>query len=339
MWIIKKIEIMKKKLLIILTTTIAALTACSYLRTCETKNISFENLQISKTNLADFLEKNNNFIVQEEFPPVINATAVFSNLNKYFIIDIRSKEEYEKGHIPSAINVKPTEIIDFLKINKPFNYEKIVIVDKYGPYSVYVATLLRYIGFDKIFGLKYGMASWNKSFAKDFAEMISSKYEKFIDTLIVPKPQSKEYKTIYAENIYSYILSKVQDLLKLSNEQLNIPSEELFNNLENYFIVNYWPQKLYLKGHIKGAYNYEPKKDLLPSTYLYTLPEKQKILIYCYTSHTAAAITAYLRLLGYEAYYSDYSMNSFALNSLVKINPTHAVTNLSEILNNFPIEK
>gem|GEM_PF-6693134 len=53
-------------------------------------------------------------------------------------------------------------------------------------------------------------------------------------------------------------------------------------------------------GHIAGAVNL-PFGALFESASLSALPDDNKIIVYCYTGHTASQATAILNILGYDA--------------------------------------
>jgi len=89
-----------------------------------------------------------------------------------------------------------------------------------------------------------------------------------------------------------------------------VSSATVFGNLEGYYIVNYWPAAQYDDpGHIPGAVQYTPKETLKLDVDLKTLPTDMPIAVYCYTGQTSAFITAYLRVLGYDAKSILYGTN------------------------------
>lgn len=52
----------------------------------------------------------------------ISGNELENNLEKYFIIDVRTREEYNNGHVPGSINIPYDEILenlDKIKSNKP----------------------------------------------------------------------------------------------------------------------------------------------------------------------------------------------------------------------------
>ena len=87
-----------KKLLFILSLSLLALS-------CTNKNVNnytVNNLDsvLTKTqnqaNLAQFIFEHNNFIASEQFPPIVLADYVNSELSNDLIIDLRQKQDYEK---------------------------------------------------------------------------------------------------------------------------------------------------------------------------------------------------------------------------------------------------
>ncbi|QDE32983.1 MULTISPECIES: rhodanese-like domain-containing protein [Shewanella] len=80
------------------------------------------------------------------------------------VVDVRSKEEFKKGHIVDALNVTLTEI----KNNQVTSLEKfktspIILVCNSGMTSSQAAQLLTKQGFENMFNLKGGMAEWQSA--------------------------------------------------------------------------------------------------------------------------------------------------------------------------------
>lgn len=92
-----------------------------------------------------------------------------------------------------------------------------------------------------------------------------------------------------------------------------IEAAEVFANADDFFIVNYWPEDQYLDpGHVPGAYQFTPKASLKTTADLNKLPTDETVVVYCYTGQTSAQVTAYLRMLGYDAKSLLYGVNGFA---------------------------
>jgi rhodanese-related sulfurtransferase len=94
---------------------------------------------------------------------LITADEVFSNPQKYFIINLERKDKYEDGHIPGAIRYKPEATLGFTDEMASIPYDKTVVVYcGTGHNSGFATAYLRLFGYDAR-TLKYG----NNSFMYD----------------------------------------------------------------------------------------------------------------------------------------------------------------------------
>ncbi len=95
------------------------------------------------------------------------------------------------------------------------------------------------------------------------------------------------------------------------NLEINYPAmivDELFDNLNNYLVIDIREKSLFVQGHIEGAKNIDQKEipDYLKSA---DLTGKAKIVVVGLTGQDAAYVTCLLRLAGYEnSFYLDYGM-------------------------------
>jgi rhodanese-related sulfurtransferase len=94
---------------------------------------------------------------------LISADDVFSNPEKYFIINLERKDKYEDGHIPGAIRYKPEATLGYTEEMATIPPEKTVVVYcGTGHNSGFATAFLRLFGYDAR-TLKYG----NNSFMYD----------------------------------------------------------------------------------------------------------------------------------------------------------------------------
>jgi len=97
----------------------------------------------------------NNLITCEE---LFKAMGRKDNL---FVMDIRKKEDYEKGHIENAVNIFWYEVDEFLDALP--KDDKIIVVCYSGQSAGQVVSLLKVMGFDAC-ALKGGMMNgWSKT--------------------------------------------------------------------------------------------------------------------------------------------------------------------------------
>jgi rhodanese-related sulfurtransferase len=107
-------------------------------------------LEAAKAYFAHVAAGNNNMTPSADVKAMLD-----DNPNSVFILDIRSAEDFEKGHIPGSVHStrgKVGEIMDRIPRNKP------VIVACYtGQNAGYTVAYLRMAGFENATTLFYGI--------------------------------------------------------------------------------------------------------------------------------------------------------------------------------------
>jgi len=84
------------------------------------------------------------------------------NHEQAVIIDVRSPEEFDKGHITKAKNIPLDEIENKSKQLEKFKKRPMVIVCQTGNRAGKAANQLRKLEFDKLFQLTGGLVEWQK---------------------------------------------------------------------------------------------------------------------------------------------------------------------------------
>lgn len=74
----------------------------------------------------------------------------------YILIDLRKKDEFDKGHIKGAINIFWCDILDDKNLRKLPKNKKIYLVCYVGHTSSQVMTMLKLLEYDAV-SVKYGM--------------------------------------------------------------------------------------------------------------------------------------------------------------------------------------
>ncbi len=260
--------------------------------------------------LAAFLESDQSpygkDYVNTDMTTIVPATQVrqLQLTNQAYIIDIRRADDFAAGHIEGAVNVPLGQVLSHIKTVNHESYERVVIACYGGQSSGYAVTLLRLMGYKNVWSLGFGMASWNEAFAAPWTSAISNAYQSQFTPEVTPKgpinamPVLNTGKTTGLE-----ILEARMDVILADGfVPCGITAQAVFDNLSDYYIVNYWPENQYLDpGHIPGAMQYTPKESMKLATDLKTLPTDKPIAIYCYTGQGSGFLSAYLRLLGYDA--------------------------------------
>jgi rhodanese-related sulfurtransferase len=94
---------------------------------------------------------------------MISADEVFSNPQKYYVINLERKDKYEDGHVPGAVRYKPEATLGFTEEMATIPSDKTVVVYcGTGHNSGFATAFLRLFGYDAK-TLKYG----NNSFMYD----------------------------------------------------------------------------------------------------------------------------------------------------------------------------
>ncbi|OYT16050.1 MAG: hypothetical protein B7C24_09835 [Bacteroidetes bacterium 4572_77] len=289
--------------------------------------------------LLRFINNSGDYINSKYSPSLVRSSVIFDELGANLILDIRKKEDYVAGHINGAVHKDRSEIMDYLENEiAPSIYDKIVIVCKNGQSSAYVASVLRLVGYSNAFSMSYGMSAWNKSL-DNWSPKISSKYTNKLEQKTNPVEGMHPYPQLATgERCGAEILqARGRTLLNTPFAKLKISADRVFKEYEDFYIINLWPEDRYKVGHIPGAYQYTPRKDINSKTLLNTIPSDKKILVYGYTGQSSAFMTAYLRLLGYNAFTLPFGANSFMYNTL-KLRNWHAFVS-ADAVNDFPLVK
>lgn len=253
--------------------------------------------------LAQYLETNGDFI-NTYTPALIKADDVLA-LNatgNVYIMDIRSATDFAAGHIENAVNVPLADLISHYDANSLSSYQKVVVACYSGQTAAYGASLMRLAGYDNVYSLKWGMSSWNPAFDKWTANTSNARATQF-----VTDPATKN--AVGELPVLNTTFTTGEEILKARIESVllegfdpgKITNTVVFENTANYYIVNYWPAEHYNLGHIPGAIQYTPNQSWKLATDLKTLPTDKTVVVYCYTGQTSAFVTAYLRVMGYDA--------------------------------------
>jgi rhodanese-related sulfurtransferase len=80
----------------------------------------------------------------------------------YQIIDTRSPDDYEVGHIPHAINIPWQFIAKAESLGKIDPQRKVITYSENGQIGQLASTALGLLGYTAV-NMKYGMMDWNKS--------------------------------------------------------------------------------------------------------------------------------------------------------------------------------
>ncbi|MFW5707550.1 MAG: rhodanese-like domain-containing protein [Bacteroidota bacterium] len=293
-------------------------TACSSEKTAEQPNQTNE-----AEVLLTYLESHGNIVNQAGIPYFIMADELYNNLNgsNYHVIDVRKPRDFTRGHIAYAVNVQPHEVLDYFENRiEPNSFEKIAVVCNNGHLSGYVVAILRMLGYDNTFNMKFGMSSWHNDIARRYwYANISDDLIGRLETAPHPKnpPEQLPELNTGESSGYEILHARAEKALAIEWEDIAIDFMDILEQKEDYYIINYWPQSLYDQGHLPGAVQYNPKKAFHSEEDILTLPTNRPLVVYCFTGQNASYANAFLALMGYEIRSLDYGANSFIHNTMV----------------------
>lgn len=227
------------------------------------------------------------------------------NLSGKHVIDIRSAATFAEGHISGAVNVALADILtEAASATKP-----ILVVCYTGQTACYATSLLRLYGYSDAQALKWGMSGWSPT-TDSWTGKIGN---------IADGHANWSYGTAPSNNVYEMpeidgIATLGMDLLKERVEAVlaggfkTVSGADVLNNPADYQVNNYFSDADYAAfGHVDGAHRINPL--LMTDGSVKALNPDAKVVTYCYTGQTSAVITAYLRVLGYDAYSLTFGVN------------------------------
>lgn len=234
----------------------------------------------------------------------VMAAPADGNLSSKWIMDIRKAEDFAAAHIEGAHNVAFSNILTAAaQADKP-----ILVVCYTGQTACYATALLRLYGYHDAQALKWGMSGWNATFdkwtpnCKDLTNE-SNWTTEVTDAGSFEPPVLNSNTTDGASLLAERVEAVVAEGFK------TVSASDVLNNPSGYYINNYFSEAHYTGfGHVKGAVRINP---LLIDDCSKLDPSK-KIVTYCYTGQTSAVLTAYLRVLGYDAYSLLFGMNGLS---------------------------
>ena len=238
-----------------------------------------------------------------------------TDANAYYIIDYRSDTDFDAGHIIGANNMTLAglaENFDNLPTDKP------ILNVCYSGQTASVATaVLNMLGFDAL-NLKWGMCGVDTSISgsQKWLTRIEADEQADLETDVNTTTTTYSFPDPDTDKSSAEDIIKDRFATKVAPGWPNIEADLVWDNADDYFIINYWPEAHYLNpGHIPGSYQFTPNISLEKDEMLNLLPTDKTIVVYCYTGQTSAQVATYLTILGYEAKSLLYGTNGFAYNA------------------------
>jgi len=234
--------------------------------------------------------------------------------NDYYIIDIRSAADYDAGHIAGAVNATMGTLLNQASSSggKP-----ILVVCYTGQGASHAVVALRLSGYPTAKVLKWGMAGWNSAYKGSWDGGVgdngAANWTAAPGDIVGNNNHGDPQYTTTATDGAAILAERVAAML--SGGFKGVTGATVANTPGNYFINNYWaPADIEHYGHITGAHNILPLS-LAGGEYA-NLDYSKPVVTYCWTGQTSSMITAYLTVLGYDAYSLKFGANSLIHSSL-----------------------
>lgn len=254
----------------------------------------------------------------------IASDAVYENLNdgddsnNPYIISVRSKEDYDKGHIPTAVWMDAKTLFTSDNLATIPTDKQVVVYCYTGQTASQVTSALRMLGYDA-YNLLFGFGSWNSD---------PNANSKWFDETTVGNDYPVETTANEATETYD-LPTPLADTIQgaadayFSGGTKNISASDLYDNLNDGdtsndpFVLSVRSAEDYAKGHISGAVQMDTS-ELFIGANLAMLPPDKQIVVYCYTGQTASQVTSALRMLGYDAYNMTFGMQAWTMDKDVR---------------------
>ncbi len=258
-------------------------------------------------------------------PGTIGATTLHDNLDAYTVIDIRAAADYLAGHIPGAYNSSLSTLITDLTTTIPAG-KPYVIACYSGQSAGHAKIAMEMLGYE-CYSLSWGMSSWGPATRSPWDNATINATNENRNQLTVPETDDNNGDlTVHAFPVLTagsgaVVQERVAAMLTAGFKSISYATVSA--NPDQYFVMNYFGAEDYLgtgtsgvPGHIGGAFQYTPYSSLGWGQMLENLPTDMPIVVYCWTGQHSSQITAYLNMLGYEAYSLSYGSNKLFYDAL-----------------------
>lgn len=230
----------------------------------------------------------------------------------YYIIDLRSTDDFNAGHIKDAHNATMANLLT--EADKAGS-SPILMVCYTGQTAARATGLLRMLGYNAK-SLKWGMSAWHSNLAGKW-ESNATDYSSpnWVSTGTPPPYGEFEYPNFVTGMTDGAAILRARVEAMLTKSGWGVSKTDLLDNPNNYFINNKWPLASWDEyGHIDGAYRID--EDLNLNGLKYLDPSKP-VVTYCYTGQTSAITGAWLDVVGYDSKSLLFGANGIVHSSML----------------------
>ncbi len=265
---------------------------------------------------AAMVETANEYFKSEPVPTIAAAdlyNVVQAQDAGYQIVDIRTAEHYALGHIDGAINIPFKTIADDASLSQLDNTKKIAVVCYTGHTAAQTSMVWNMLGYDAL-TLKFGMSGWVADKAIVGLDIPNGKAANY-PTVTTPTEAAGPFDAPKLDGEYADVAEAVKGEAKAYFAK-DLPPTIAVTDVNNivqskdpgYQILDVRKAADYAKGHVDGATNilWTDMADQMTK-----LDPNKKVIVYCYTGHTAGEAAMFLNLMGYETYNMKFGMSGW----------------------------
>lgn len=247
-------------------------------------------------------------------PGVISAVDLNNDLADFTVIDIRQQIDYDNGHIDGAYHSSLGTLLDDLASEAIPSGNPYVVACYSGQSAGHAKIAMELMGYTDVYSLLFGMSSWNAATAGPWNDNTG-------DNLTNPETTPNNGDLVI--NAYPVLTGDeatvVEDRVAamLTVGFRGVMYDAIKDNLEDYFILNYFGEADYLgtgengtPGHIPGAFQFTPYASMAIDEMLGNIPADKTVVVYCWTGQHSSQVTAYLNMLGYDALSLKFGSNN-----------------------------
>jgi len=244
----------------------------------------------------------------------MNAQDLNDDLASYTVIDIRKPVDYAAGHIPGAYNSSLGTLLDDLASSDIPNDKPYVLACYSGQSAGHAKIAMELMGYTDVYSLLFGMSSWSPDTSAPWDGNTG-------DTLTNPEltgnngDLTQHGFPVLAEDPATVVATRVSSML--TDGFKGVMYDAIKDNLEDYFVINYFIEADYLgqgtagvPGHIPGAFQFTPYASMGIDQMLNNIPTDETVVVYCWTGQHSSQVTAYLNMLGYDAVSLKFGSNN-----------------------------
>jgi len=259
-------------------------------------------LQANDLDLSDILTSWN-----------ISAADLNADLDNYYVIDIRSAEDFNAGHITGATN---STLGGILTAADGLDDKPIVVACYSGQTAGHAVAALRLSGYDDAKVLLWGMSGWSTtldSWSGACNTISSANWIESPGSIVEHTTEFDDPDITETGDGAAILAARVTSLL--SGSLRGVTGADVLAAPGSYFVNNYWAaEDVATYGNVSGAYRINPLT-LAGGEYMYLDPSKD-VVTYCWTGQTSSVITAYLYVLGYNSHSLKNGANSMIYDNL-----------------------